>query len=75
MLATVLNKLFFYYRLLAISVLSSNNLLKPITDFLADNTYLKTPYLTALLFTSLFTTIPSIKYTIVLSLEEQRARK
>ena len=65
----------FHYRLLTISVLSSNNLLKPITDFLANNTYLKTPCLIALLFTSLFTTIPSTKYTMVSSLEEKRARK
>ena len=65
----------FYYRLLAISVFSGNNLLKPITDSLANNTYLKTPCLTTLLFTSLSTTIPSTKYTMVLSLEEERARK
>ena len=65
----------FYYRLLAISVLSGNNLLKPITDFLANNTYLKTLYLTTLLFISLSTTIPFIKYTMVLSLEEERAKK
>ena len=67
-----------------ISVFSSNNLLKPITDFLANNTRLKTPYLTALPSTSLSTTILSTalstiilstKYTIVLSLEEERARK
>ena len=67
-----------------ISVLSNNNLLKPITDFLANNTYLKTPYLTALLSTSLFTTIlsttssttiPSTEYTMVLSSEEERAKK
>ena len=74
----------FYYRLLAISVLSGNNLLRPITDFLANNTRLKTPYLTALLFTflsttilftALSTTIPSTEYTMVLSLEEERAKK
>ena len=65
----------FYYRLLAISVLSGNNLLKPITDFPANNTCLKTPYLTTLLFTSLSTTIPSTKYTMVSSLEEERAKK
>ena len=61
----------FHHRLLAISVLSSNNLLKPITDFLANNTYLKTPCLTTLLSISLFTTIPSTKYTMVLSLEKK----
>ena len=65
----------FHYRLLAISVLSSNNLLKPMTNFLANNTCLKTPCLTALLSTSLFTTTPSIKYTMVSSLEEKRVRK
>ena len=65
----------FYYRLLAISIFSGNNLLKPITNFLANNTYLKTSYLTALLSTSLFITILFIKYTMVLSLEEERARK
>ena len=58
-----------------ISVLSGNNLLKPMTDFPANNTYLKTPCLTALLFTSLSTIILSTKYTIVLSLEEERAKK
>ena len=58
-----------------ISILNSNNLLKPMTDFLANNTYLKTPCLTALLSTSLFTIIPSTKYTMVLSLEEKRAKK
>jgi hypothetical protein len=41
------------------------------TDFLANNTYLKTLYLTALLSTSLSTTIPSTKYTMVLSLKEK----
>ena len=41
------------------------------TDFLANNTYLKTPYLTALLSTSLSTTIPSTEYTMVSSLEEK----
>ena len=65
----------FYHRLLTISVLSGNNLLKPMTDFLANNTYLKTPCLITLLSTSLFTTIPSTKYTMVLSSEEERARK
>ena len=45
------------------------------TDFLANNTCLKTPYLTALLSTSLSTTIPSTKYTMVLSSEEERAKK
>ena len=65
----------FYHRLLAISVLSSNNLLKPITNFPANNTRLKTPCLTALLSTSLSTTIPSTKYTMVLFSEEERARK
>ena len=65
----------FYYRLLAINVLSGNNLLKPITNFLANNTYLKTLYLTTLSSTSLSTTIPSTKYTMVSSLKEERARK
>ena len=65
----------FHYRLLIISVLSNNNLLKPITNFLANNTYLKTPCLTTLSSTSLFTTIPSTEYTIVSSLEEERAKK
>ena len=65
----------FYYKLLIISVLNSNNLLKPITNFLANNTYLKTFYSTTLLSTSLSTTIPSIKYTMVSSLEKERARK
>ena len=65
----------FHYRLLMISVLSSNNLLKPMTNFLANNTHLKTPCLTTLLFTSLSTTILSIKYTMVSSLEEERAKK
>ena len=45
------------------------------TDFLANNTYLKTLYLTALLSTFLFTTTPSIKYTMVLYLEEERAKR
>ena len=45
------------------------------TNFLANNTRLKTPYLTTLLSTFLSTTIPSIKYTIVSSLKEERARK
>jgi hypothetical protein len=49
------------------------------TDFLANNTCLKTPRSTILLFTSLvtslFTIIPSTKYTIVLFLEEERAKK
>jgi len=65
----------FYHRLLAISVLNSlHNLLRPITDFPANSTRLKTPRLTALLSTSL-STIPSTKHTMVLSLEEERARK
>ena len=71
---TALNKLFFYYRLLIISVFNSNNLLKPITDVLANNTYLKTPCSITLLSTSLFTTILSTKYTIVLFLEEGKAK-
>jgi hypothetical protein len=58
-----------------ISVLNSNNLLKPITDFSANNTCLKTPCLIALSSTSLFTTIPSTEYTMVLSSEEERAKK
>ena len=67
-----------------ISVLSGNNLLRPITYFLANNTRLKTSYLTALLSTSLstiilstalFTTILSTEYTMVLFLEEEKARK
>ena len=58
-----------------ISSLNSNNLLKPITDFLANNTRSKTPYLTALLSTFLSTTILSTEYTMVLSLEEARAKK
>ena len=58
-----------------ISVLSGNNLLKPITDFLANNTCLKTSCLTALLSTSLSTTILSTEYTMVLSLKEKRAKK
>ena len=58
-----------------ISVFSNNNLLKPITDFLVNNTCLKTPYSTTLLFTSLSTTIPSTEYIIVSFLEEERARK
>ena len=65
----------FHYRLLVISVLSSNNLLKPITDFLANNTYLKTLCLTTLLSISLSTTISSAEYTMVLSLEKERAKK
>ena len=65
----------FYYRLLAISILSSNNLLKPITNFLANNTCLKTPYLTTLLSTSLSTTIPFTEYIMVLSLKEEKAKK
>ena len=65
----------FYYRLLVISVLSGNNLLRPMTDFPANNIYLKTLCLTALLFTSLSTTIPSTEYTMVLSLEKERAKK
>ena len=65
----------FHYRLLTISILSSNNLLKPMTDFLANNTCLKTPCLTALLSTFLSTTIPSTEYTMVSSSEKERARK
>jgi hypothetical protein len=45
------------------------------TNFLANSTCLKTLYLTALLSTSLFTTILSTKYTMVLSLKEKRAKK
>ena len=45
------------------------------TDFLANSTYLKTLYSTALLSTSLSTTIPSTEYTIVSPLEEERAKK
>ena len=45
------------------------------TDFLANNTCLKTPYLTTLSSTSLSTTIPSTEYTMVSSSEEERARK
>ena len=58
-----------------ISSLSSNNLLKPMTNFLANNTRLKTLCLTVLLFISLSTTILSTEYTMVLSLEEERAKK
>ena len=58
-----------------ISVFSGNNLLKPMTDFLANNTRLKTPCLTALLSTSLSTTIPFTEYTMVSSSEEERAKK
>ena len=58
-----------------ISILSGNNLLKPMTDFLANNTYLKTLCLTTLLSTSLSTTIPSTEYTMVSSLKEKKARK
>ena len=65
----------FYHRLLAISVFSGNNLLKPITNFLANNTYLKTFCLTTLLSTFLSTTIPSTEYTMVSSSEEEKARK
>ena len=65
----------FYYRLLAISVLSGNNLLKPMTNFLANNTHLKILCSTTLLSTFLSTTIPSIKYTMVSSLKEEKARK
>jgi hypothetical protein len=54
-------------------------LLRPMTDFLANNTCLKALCLTALLSTPLSTflstTIPFTEYTIVLSLEEERARK
>ena len=66
---------FFNYRLFVISVFSGYNLLRPITDFLVNSTRLKTSYLTALLFTSLSTTIPSTEYTTVLFLEEEKARK
>ena len=45
------------------------------TDFLANNTYLKTFCLITLLFTSLSTTIPFTEYTMVSSLEEERAKK
>ena len=45
------------------------------TDFLANITYLKTPCLTALLSTSLSTTILFTKYIIVLSLKEKRVKK
>ena len=45
------------------------------TDFLANSTRLKTPYLTALLFTSLSTTILFTEYIMVLSLEEERVKK
>jgi hypothetical protein len=45
------------------------------TDFLANSTCLKTPYLTALSSTSLSTTIPFTEYIMVLSLKEERARK
>ena len=65
----------FHHRLLVISVLNSNKLLRPMTDFPANSTRLKTPYSTALLSTSLSTTIPSTEYTMVLSSEEERARK
>ena len=65
----------FYYSLLVISVLSGNNLLKPITDFLANNTRLKTPCLTALSSTSLSTTILFTEYIMVLSSEEEKAKK
>ena len=65
----------FHYRLLVISVFSSNNLLKPITNFLANNTCLKTSCLTALLSTSLSTTILFTEYAMVSSSEEERARK
>jgi hypothetical protein len=58
-----------------ISFFNSYNLLKPMTNFLANSTHLKTPYLTALLSTSLSITIPSTKYTMALSLEEKRAKK
>jgi hypothetical protein len=58
-----------------ISVLNNNKLLRPMTDFLVNSICLKTSYLTALLSTSLFTTIPSTKYTMVLFLEEERAKK
>ena len=74
----------FHHRLLAISVLSGDNLLRPMTDFPANNTRSKTPCLIALsstsssttiLFTASSTTIPSTEYTMVLSSEEERARK
>ena len=44
-------------------------------NFPANSTCLKTLHLTTLLFTSLFTIIPSTKYTMVLSLKEKRAKK
>ena len=65
----------FHHRLLAISILSGNDLLKPMTNFLANNTHLKTLYLTTLLSTFLSTTILSIKYIIVSSLKKERAKK
>jgi hypothetical protein len=58
-----------------ISVFSNNKLLRPMTDFPANSICLKTPYLTALSSTSLSTTIPSTKYTMVLSSKEERAKK
>ena len=50
------------------------------TDFPANSTRLKTPHATALSFTSSstiipFTTIPSTEYTMILSSEEERAKK
>jgi hypothetical protein len=45
------------------------------TDILANSTRSKTPRSTALSSTSLSTTILSTEYTMVLSLEEERARK
>jgi hypothetical protein len=45
------------------------------TNFLANSTRSKTPYLTALLSTSLSTIILSTEYTMVLSLEKERAKK
>ena len=62
-----------------ISVLNSYNLLRPMTNFLANSTHLKALYLTALLSTFLSTSLSTIilftEYTIVLSLEEERAKK
>jgi hypothetical protein len=45
------------------------------TDVPANSTRSKTPYLTAPSSTSLSTIIPSTEYTMVLSSEEERARK
>ena len=57
------------------SVFSGYNLLRPITAFLANSTRLKTPYLTFLSSTSLFTIILFAKYIIVLFLEKEKAKK